>query len=156
MIFKTFVYLSFYSLSLARWFSLDQLENVVQRISPVHGRRHTLSLSDISRRKKFQKNFSRYYKNLLNEIRDRVKFLPPIIEFNYINNIVNLTPTLSGSEIFVIISDKDFLKIIFRLWTEFSFKEVKIKTISASDQNFDIAFLRNEFPKIFEDFFTMT
>ena len=79
-----------------------------------------------------------------------------MIQFNYINDIVNLTPTLSESEIFVIISDKDFLKIIFRLWTEFSFKEVKIKTISASDQNFDIAFLRNEFSKIFEDFFTIT
>ena len=38
-----------------------------------------------------------------------------------------------------------------------SFEElVKLETISASDQNFDMSFLRNEFSKIFEDLFVMT
>ena len=32
----------------------------------------------------------------------------------------------------------------------------KIKTMSASDKNYEVSFLRNEFSNIFDDLFTMT
>ena len=50
-----------------------------------------------------------------------------------------------------------FVEIIIWLYTEWPFEEsIKIETINASAQNYNMAFLRNEFSKILEDFLTMT
>ena len=49
------------------------------------------------------------------------------------------------------------LELDLSLWIKLSFEEkVKIKTISALDQNSNMPFLRNEFLEIFEDLFTTT
>ena len=48
------------------------------------------------------------------------------------------------------------LELDLSLWIKLSFEEkVKIKTISALDQNSNMPFLRNEFLEIFEDLFTI-